>query len=179
MIIRNKTQFFQLWKEGVLGNRTRLWEDEREAYASNAPMIGFREVGKAGGGAWCGASHDKVLETASEWRKAGRKFIMDDFVPNEKQTLIGEVCRTHLGLRGEMGVTKLPMRPAKAAGLLLHRTGATILNLFDRYMDPSSRDDLNDLFDLYPDSAIEFACFSVNVGVFPHRNTMFWEVRNY
>jgi hypothetical protein len=46
-------------------------------------------------------------------------------------------------------------------------------------MDPSSRDDLDALFDLYPDAAVEFACFPHNLGIFPHRNTVIWEVRNY
>jgi hypothetical protein len=53
------------------------------------------------------------------------------------------------------------------------------LALLDRFMDPNSRADLDALLDLYPDAAVEFSCFSVNVGIFPARNTIFWETRNY
>ena len=51
--------------------------------------------------------------------------------------------------------------------------------LLNRFMDPSSRDDLDVLLEQYPEAAVEFACFSVNVGTIPRRNTVFWEVRNY
>ncbi len=31
----------------------------------------------------------------------------------------------------------------------------------------------------FPHHTIEFSIYEPNVGLFPHRNTMFWEVRNY
>jgi len=49
----------------------------------------------------------------------------------------------------------------------------------DRFMDPSSRDDLEQLFDLYPDATVEFTCYQMDLGTIPRRNTIFWEVRNY
>ena len=52
MQIRSKAEFFRLWEAGVLGNRTNLWRDPQDAYDSGAPEIGFREIGRAGGGAW-------------------------------------------------------------------------------------------------------------------------------
>lgn len=203
MRIKSKHEFFEKWEAGLLGNRTRLWRDPVEAYDwglnrcserkwkagtlttltdFELPEIGFRELrkpGTVGKGAWEKVPWHQVLKTAARWKAEGREFIMDDGAPDDKRTLTGEICRSWNGLGGILGVVQMPMREAMAKGLLLPRTGATILALLDRYMDPSSREDLNALLDLYPDAAIEFSCFTVNVGVFPHRNTIFWETRDY
>ena len=191
MKIRNKAEFFDLWEKGVLGNRTRLWRDPHDAYVWGSeqsckntsgiwlPEIGFREIGKSGGGAWTKVPWACVPSTSSMWESLGRKFIMDDGAPDNKRTLCGEIARTYRGLEGTLGVVQMPMREAMKKGLLLPRTGATVLALLDKYMDPSSRDDLNDLLDLYPDATVELSCFTVDVGVIPGRNTIFWEVRDY
>lgn len=196
MQIRNKQQFFEMWEAGLLGNRTRLWRDpltawywgrdanlSSETMPDNLPEIGFRELrkpGTVGAGAWEKVPWHRVLETAERWRTAGRQFIMDDGAPDDKRTLQGEICRTFRGLEGYLEVGGgLPMRPAMAAGLMKHRTYVETRMLLERYMDPSSREDLDALLELYPDAAIEFSCFTVNVGIFPGRNTLFWETRNY
>jgi len=180
MIIRSKRQFFELWEAGVLGNRTNLWHDPEVVLASGAPEIGFRELGFAGGGAWEKVPIDRFLETYQRWRDAGRRFVMDDGCPDWCRTLQGEIGRTYRGLEGWLDtVGQLPMRPAAAAGHMRPCSGATTLALLHRFMDPVSLDDLWALLDVYPDATIEFSCFAVDVGVFPNRNTLFWETRNY
>jgi hypothetical protein len=182
MRITSKRAFFEAWEAGILGNRTNLWRDPAAAYASGAPEIGFREIrpyGTAGKGAWEKVPRALVAETAARWREAGRQFVMDDGAPDDKRTLCGEICRTYRGWEGTLGVVRCPMREAMALGLLLPRTGATVLALLDRYMDPSSRGDLDDLLELYPDAVVELSCFDVDVGIFPGRNTIFWETRDY
>lgn len=178
--ITSKAEFFQLWKAGVLGNRNHLFDTLQQAIDSGFPEIGFRELGKAGGGAWCKAAREDVCGVYSTWVIAGRKFIMDSSAPNEQSTLIGEICRTFRGLEGHMGISNgLSMRAAMKQGLLIPRTGSTILAMFEKYMDASSQDDIQSLLELYPDATIEFACFSCDVGIIPNRNTLVWEVRNY
>lgn len=179
--IRNKAQFFELWKAGVLGNRTNLWDSVYEAIEDRATSFGFRQIGKTGGGAWTRVNTPaEAIEVSNEWRSLGRKFIVDDGCPDDKRILQGEICRTYKGMEGFLDTTsKLPMRQAIAAGHMKHCSYGTCIGLLNRYMDPSSRDDLDQLLELYPDAAIEFSCFSVNVGVFPNRKTIFWEVRNY
>lgn len=197
MEIRNKRKFFELWEAGVLGNRTRLWRDPEAAWSWGEwqsarrglphnlliPEIGFREIrkpGSAGAGKWEKVPWSCVFETADRWKAEGREFVMDDGVPNEKQTLMGEIVRTERGMEGFITLaTPLPMRPAMAAGLMKHRSYLETRLLLETYMDPSSRDDLDQILELYPDHAVEFSCFSVNVGILPHRNTMFWETRLY
>lgn len=196
MQIRSKAQFFELWEAGVLGNRTRLWRDPLTAWywgrdtnfssptmPDDLPQIGFRELrkpGTTGAGKWEKVPWHRVLETAERWKAEGRSFIMDDGCPDDKRTLQGEVCRTERGVEGYLEIGGgLPMRQAMAAGLMKHRGYLETRLLLEKYMDPSSQDDLDALFELYPDHAVEFSCFSVNVGVFPRRNTLFWECRLY
>lgn len=192
MIIRNKAEFFRLWEAGVLGNRTQIWHDPYLAWSwgfetsisrhlgPDFPRIGFRQIGISGGGKWEKVSYQKVFKTAEQWTKEGRKFIMDDGAPDEHRTLQGEICRTYRGLEGYLDrISKIPMRPAMAAGHMRHCSGSVVHALLDCYMDPNSRDDLFALLDLFPDATIEFSCFSVDVGIFPNRNTLFWETRDY
>jgi len=174
-----KAQFFQAWEQGLLGNRTQLWRDPASAYAYGVPEIGFRQIGQAGGGAWEKVPREQVFATADLWRALGRRFVMDDAAPNHLTTLCGEVGRTVRGLEGFLGVTGCSIREAAQRGLLKPYTGAAVLVLLDTYMDPSSRDDLEELLTLFPDHVVEFSCFGVNVGVFPNRNCIFWECRRY
>ncbi len=181
MKITSKQQFFDLWRAGVLGNRTQLWDSPLDAFASGVATIGFRQIGTAGGGAWCRVPRSEVLKTALDWQEAGRKFIMDDGVPNERSTIQGEVCRTFRGMESFLAIGHglPPMRQTIAAGLHRHYGYLQTRVLLGHYMDPSSRDDLEALLELYPDATVEFTCFDVNVGNIPGRNTMIWETRDY
>lgn len=191
MQIRSKRKFFELWEAGVLGNRTKLFHTLEEALSSGEKQIGFREVGKTGGGAWVlHKQKDSLTRLEFEvvvaveysiWVAKGRTFIMDNSVPNDHSVMQGEVIRTYNGLESFLAIGRglAPMRITMAQGLHKHRGGAETNVILERYMDPSSRDDLRDIMDLYPDAAVEFTCFDVNVGNLPHRNTIFWEIRNY
>ena len=200
MEIRSKKEFFKKSAEGLLGNRIQIFKDAHEASQSPTGRVGFREVGKTGGGAWCRVSSRLASKTHSEWTQAGRTFVMDCGIPEGKVTLQGEVVRTTKGLEGflcerrEMERSILtdrieyapllgrgvpPMRFTVKHGF--HRTTSYLETrmLLAKYMDAASRDDLDMLLEQYPDAAIEFACFSVYVGVIPRRNSVIWEVRNY
>jgi hypothetical protein len=181
MKITSKAEFYRLWEAGVLGNRTNIFHSATEAWKSGFPLIGFRQLGKAGGGKWERVSRSEIWTTAKRWEEDGAPFIMDSATYPavfEDITLQGEVCRTIRGLEGFMGYTPgLPMR--KAYPLMKPVSGSEILVLLDRWMDPSSIDDLRDLLDLYSDATVEFTCFTKDTGNIPGRNTIFWEVRCY
>lgn len=193
MNIPNKRAFFTLWEAGLLGNRPPLWRDVRDIPRS-IPRVGFRELGRAGGGAWTLVPRAEAEATAAEWTALGRTFVMDGSVPNDKTTLQGELRRTEDGMvsylceRASWACRQLfpplqpglpPMRQTIAAGWHRHRGYFETLELLNQYLDPSSRDDVDELFDLYPDAVIEFSAFSVNTGNIPGRNTIIWEVRCY
>lgn len=179
MEIRSKRKFYELWEAGVIGNRTLLWRNV-EDIPRNIAKVGFREMGR-GGGAWELVPRDQAEATAARWKAAGRNFIMDGSVPNDHSIMQGEVVRTHNGLESFLAIGHglPPMRQTIAAGLHKHRGSLETRLLLKTYMDPCSQDDLETLLDLYPDSAIEFTCFEVKTGMFPHRSTIFWEIRNY
>lgn len=211
MKIRSKAEFFRLWEAGVLGNRPVLFRTVEAALASGLPRIGFRELGKAGGGAWeLAEGVEKIKNVAWMWEVAGRKFIMDGSVPNDHSTMQGEVRRGEWGLESYLcsrdeWVSKLskgipcwiehlqkwgtatgkmypglpPMRETLKQGWHRHRGYLETKVLLDRYLDPSSRDDLDALLELYPDATIELTAFDIDTGVIPGRNTIFWEVRDY
>jgi hypothetical protein len=180
--ITSKAEFYRLWEAGALGNRTQLFYTLEEALASGVPTIGFRMAVKGGGGAWEKGSRDEAPLIHARWIAAGRTFVMDGSVPNDQTLVQGEVCRAFRGLESYLvvgGPGLPPMRQTMAAGL--HRSyGPTATRaILERWMDPSSQDDLYALLELYPDATIEFACFAVDVGVIPNRNTIFWETRDY
>lgn len=184
MEIRSKRKFYELWEAGVLGNRTQIFRTLEEVYASGVTRkIGFRQLSQ-GGGAWeLAETIDQVPEIYARWKAAGRNFIIDDGVPNDKTTMQGEICRTETGLYGFIAVATdgkglPPMRRSIAAGMHREYHRVAVRALMERYMDPASRDDVDALLDLYPDHVIEFACFSVKVGVL-RRQTIVWEVRLY
>lgn len=211
MKIRSKAEFFRLWEAGVLGNRPPLFRTVEAAIDSGLPRIGFRELGKAGGGAWeLVSSPFDVQVVAKKWERAGKKFIMDGSVPNDHSTMQGEVRRGEWGLESYLCVREHieyqlsqgipcwiehlqrwgtatgkcypglpPMRETMKRGWHCHRGYLETKVLLDRYLDPSSRDDLDALLELYPDATIELTAFDIDTGVIPGRNTIFWEVRDY
>lgn len=178
--IRTKREFFELWEAGLLGNKLRTWRDWREAYASGVSPVGFRQIGRAGGGRLDIVGHDQIPGMADTWAKAQLPYMICEAAPDERATIQGEVCRTVGGWAGLLGHVRegRRMRESMAAGDLVPVQGLQVLDLVNRYMDASSRDDLDALLEIYPDASVEFTCYTVKVG-FLQRNTIFWEVRNY
>jgi hypothetical protein len=181
--ISSKRKFYELWEDGCLGNRTQIFRTLEAALASGAQKVGFREVTR-GGGKWSKVENQFELPAMfAEWKARGRPFIMDDGAPNDRTTIQGELCRTYKGLEGFIAVADPvglpPMRISMAQGL--HRTyrRLEVRLLLEKFMDPASRDDVDALFEIYPDAAIEFACFDRMAGYLRGRNTIIWEVRNY
>jgi hypothetical protein len=180
--IRSKRQFYRLWEDGALGNRTQIFRTLEEAMSSGVQEVGFRAQG-AGGGAWEKAkTRDEVPAIFARWKASGRTFIMDDGVPNDRTTMQGEIVRTTASLEGFIAVAATrglpPMRQSIAAGMHRSYSWLQVRMLMAKFMDDPSRDDIDALLDLYPDHAIEFACFDCKVGNL-RRNTIIWEVRLY
>jgi hypothetical protein len=188
MEIRSKKEFYRLWESGCLGNKLRTWRDPRDAQRSGVPVVGFRYSDPKGGGApWWGVVDNKgIVDRFNEIVLTGfdpRYLVVCEAAPDERATIQGEVCRAlgYAGLSGLIGavVNGRRMRDSIAAGDLKPRTGSEVAVLLNTYMDPNSRYDLEQMLDLYPDAAVEFTCYAINVGDLRNRNTIFWEVRNY
>jgi hypothetical protein len=183
--IESKAEFYQLWRAGALGNRPRAWATADEALASGAPRIAIRS--SMAGRRWLGGAavsivrRDQLREALDLWAKANHgDYALDEPAPDALVTLQGEVCRGLRGWEGYFGVrTGLHMRVASMLGMLRPYSGVAVRTLLDCYLDPSSRDDVDALLEMYPDATIELAAYSVDVGIIPGRNTLIWEVRDY
>ena len=179
--ITSKAEFYRLWNAGALGYKLRTW-DSIEAFRDEPdqpPIVGLRQIGAAGGGAFWVGSTSEVWGQISDWQAANRKYTICEAAPDELGTLQGEVCRpAHVGWAGTMGLSRgLRMREAIAKGLLTPRSPAATRFLLKEYLSPASLDDLDAIFDLYPNATVEFTCYELNLD--RGRNTIFWEVRNY
>lgn len=178
--ISSKRQYYRLMEASCLGNTLRNWRSPDDAWNSGANLVGFREMGRAGGGVHTVVPRNRVHQTFADWVHSGRNFIMDEAAPDADVLLQGEICRTFRGYEGLLGVrTGSRMRDSIAKGLLRPVCGVVVKALLDQFLDPSSRDDVDALFDLYPDATIELASYPYYLGKLPARNTLIWEVRNY
>jgi hypothetical protein len=131
--IRSKRQFYRLWEDGALGNRTQIFRTLEEAMSSGVQEVGFRAQG-AGGGAWEKAkTRDEVPAIFARWKASGRTFIMDDGVPNDRTTMQGEIVRTTSSLEGFIAVAATrglpPMRHATTSTRCWISTRITRLSL--------------------------------------------------
>lgn len=180
MRIETKAKFYRLWEAGLLGNKLRAWRSYEEAHASGVPVVGFRQIGAAGGGRLDIVGRDDIHRTAFDWAVAGRQFMICEAAPDQFGTLQGEVYEVDgLGLRGMLGLSRgLRMRDAIARGLLTPRTHAETWILVRHYMDEGSQETLERLLADYPGAAVEFTCYDRRVGE-RDLNTIFWETRHY
>jgi hypothetical protein len=171
--IRTKSEFYRQWHAGSLGNRPRTWRTADELRASGWPNpVVIRSACTPGWKTVYGAPVEQALRIAPP----GATFnqLLDD----SRILLQGEAMRGERGIELTYSTVTKPMKVALAEESR-QATGLTARAILDHFLCPSSRDDLEALWDLYPDAVIEFGVYSRNLGDQPHRNTLIWEVRNY
>jgi hypothetical protein len=67
MEINTKAEFFRMWHQGLLGNRTRLTQNPQEAWDWGVEDYGFRRAQRGGGGGpWLGVRRP-LLGCLSVW----------------------------------------------------------------------------------------------------------------
>ena len=173
--VHSKLEFINRFLEGEFGNRTETWTSpdsyKKSGYAS---LVCLRS--KVPGGL---CLYDLEPKAALiHWEIFGQSHYLSAMAPNHLTTFQGEVVQALKSLDLQFSTAKLPMREALAfSSENVH--GAVASLLLQYYLNPQSMDWLNHLLDTYPGHAIEFSCFSVNLGILPGFNTLFWEVRRY
>jgi hypothetical protein len=181
--VENKRQAFALFHSGRLGNKFRTWDSVRDfVYSRYSGLATMRYKGTVMGKAWVAYNvpHDQVAAKAKEWIAEGADpmmIVVNESAPDERLTIQGELILTIKGLAFFYSTLKMKMRMAMTEGKQVYGMEATAL--LRRYCSPASYDDLMELFERFPDSAIEFSVYEMYVGCFPRRNTVIWEVRNY
>lgn len=173
--IRTKKQFYRLWSAGLLGNRLRCWDS---AAALGRAGFGGRVAVRssvAGGPCRYGLTVPEALEAGKGWPC---KPYFNEMAPDDNLRLQGEVAREVGGLCLTYSTTP-GLRMREALKTAKTARGVAAHAILGAYLWPASRDDLDALWDLYPDSVIEFSAYGCAVGDQRNRNTLIWEVRDY
>lgn len=177
---KSKAEFYERYQRGEFGNRPRSWpswEELRDSgYAGRVSIRDPRPMSPC----YYGVDVRDLLEGRLPEGcagLAGKKF--NESMPDELLTIQGQVWYD-LGLKLEYSrVPSIQFRAAVTPPNLRTATGVMARSLLTALMDPYSYDDLQTLFELYPEAVVEFSTYSANLGVMPSRNTVFWEVREY
>jgi hypothetical protein len=183
VIVENKRQAYALFHSGRLGNKFRTWDSVRDfVYSGYAGEVSMRYKGTFGGKAWFAynVKAKDVAAKAKAWIAEGANpmlIVVNESAPDERLTIQGELILTIKGLAFFYSMRKEKMRNAMLYGKQAY--GLESYSLLKRYCSPASYDDLMDMLEKYPDSAIEFSAYEMHVGCYPRRNTVVWEVRNY
>lgn len=184
MRVENKRQNFEKFGDGSYGNCLRQWASWGALVTRGyRDLVTIRYAGTSGGGR-C-EYNLPMAEVAGRllvWAAAGlepERIYFNETAPNAEALLQGEIVRDErFGYALHYSRVAAPMRAALLAAPENH-LGPGALLIVKRLMTPNSYEDLRALLEIYPDAAIEMSIFRRNVGSFPQRNTIFWEVRNY
>lgn len=99
-------------------------------------------------------------------------------MPDKHLIIQGEVMRSCENYYLTYTTIKRPMNRGLEEETL-YAEGMKALFLLKQNLFPSSYEDLQMLFDFFPNSIIEFSSYDIPVGNLKNRNTIIWEVRNY
>lgn len=160
---------YDLLQRGCFGNTARTWNSYEELIASGYNgLVGIRSL-EVGGIFLPYQTIQQAPRTASKY---------SEMQEDSSVLLQGELYRSVEGLYLLASTVKSHMREALRLGGKHYWLIAAYAQLHT-YLWPSDYDALMELLSEYPESVIEFSCYSKAVGIIPNRNTIIWEVRNY
>lgn len=181
-IISDKTESIRRWQAGEFGNLLLSWPD-LDAYKASGYSgdVVLRYKGTGGGG-WCayGAPQENVDATVAQWLQEGAergRIYVNESQSDEGLVIQGEVMRSADYFSLRYSTLKKKMRDALAEDQK-HVGGLSAVLILRSCLDNASWEQLNHLFDVYPDSVIEFSTWDHPIGDMGW-NTVIWEVRNY
>ena len=179
--IPNKARMYTLLGTGALGNTLQTWDSAdavlRSDYTGN---VAIRARQRNNPICLYDLPQEDLLATMRQEGILGRQDLVFCEAPLDKhRTIQGELCELPWGrLYWHYSRAKMPMRPAlKYYGR--HAYGIKARSLLREHADPSSLDDIDALLERHPGATIEFTCYRVPIGIWPHRRVIIWEVRNY
>ena len=175
----------------MLGNRVLNWNSYQEILSSGWRGGGcMRSIrGVARKAAEYDIPFSDVKEAIKRWKINGIdewQIKFNQSMPNDEIVIQGEIIDLAGPEAGALQAScsllysnvKKPMNLALAEEQK-QAHGLTALMLLKANMDASSLDDIAAIFQMFPETTIEFTTYSINVGIIPHRNTVIWEVRSY
>ena len=179
-MIRNKAEYYALWKAGVLGNRPRTWATRQEFTASGysgPTTVRFLQADRKGA-----VTHVPAKEAACLFPDEDGNIFWNESMPDDRLLIQGEACVPPPALGGliTVGFDDTPGRSMRQA--IPHfrwLRGAGALYLLRTRCTPDSYEDIRDFLEMHEGCTVEFSVYALEVGHQPHRNTIIWEVRNY
>lgn len=182
-IIKNKADYYFLYERGFFGNKVLTWnsleEIEKSGWDKGICIRGTRGIPRDK--ARYNFNFEEAKNYVGQLKREGippEKLTFNQSMPDEELTIQGEIMRSKNFYELTYSTIKEPMNRALEKETL-HAEGLTALNLIKNNFCPSSYANLQNLFDLFSDSVIEFSCYRIPVGNLKNRNTIIWEVRNY
>ncbi len=186
MIINNKLKMYKLLMKGEFGN-TALHTTVSKLNLVDKKRINNIRLRYAGGpGSRYRPFTNKSFpinltnKYINQWIKKGfdkNRIIISQAIADKERILQGELT---LYLNGyellytlEPGDMRTALKKSKRA------TGLKAKMILEKFIDPSSMEDLIFLLNKYPNHVIEFTVLKSETGTIPNRNTIIWEVRNY
>jgi hypothetical protein len=182
-IIPTKDDYYFLYEKGFLGNKPLTWNSIGEIKKSGwKKEICIRgKMGIPRGKSRFNLTIEESIDYIKQLKEEGippEKLTFNQSMPDEYLIIQGEIMRSEEIYSLTYTTVKKPMNRAFEEETL-HAKGLTALNLVKGSLSPSSYTDLQTLFDLFPNSIIEFSAYNILLGNLPNRNTIMWEVRNY
>ena len=169
---RNKHDFYRRWLRGEFGNMPRSWESVEALRASGYNgLLSVRSKTPAG-------RMETNVPVAEALSRSWHNVVFQETMPDPELVIQASIGYDPSGIWIEYCLEpNINFREA------MHRSiqaqGLEALFILKRYVDPSSYDDIMDLVQRFPNAVIEIATFRRHVGVWPHRNTVIFEVREY
>jgi len=187
--IKDKEDYYFLYEKGFFGNKALTWNSVEEIAKSKWDKLicirGKRGIPRSK--SRFNFTFEETINYLNELEREGiprEKMTFNQSMPDENLTIQGEVTREGklVGRSADYiyltySTIKEPMNLALEKETL-YMQGLNALFKIKGVMDAPSYDNLNELFELFPESVIEFSCYDIPVGNLK-RNTIFWEVRNY
>lgn len=181
--IDTKKEYYLLYEEGLLGNKALTWKSYDEILKSGwkGPICIRSSSGTVRKNVRYNVPLEKAEEEISKMSRDGIKkqdMAFNQSMPDKNLLIQGELSLTEHGLYILYTLVKKPMNLALKEQSF-HSWGLKARLLLESHLWPSSLSDIYSLFELFPDSVIEFSAYRFPVGDIPGRNTIIWEVRNY
>ena len=182
MIIRNKKDFYELYKKRAFGNRALAWDSLEELNSSDhTGDICIRGIGMPREWVKYNVPRKNTqieIEILKQKKFPIEKLRFNEAMPDHNLLIQGEIRLSHSHIDLTYTTLKKPMNQGLKEEEL-HTNGLQAIHILKSNFYPSSYADLQVLLEKYPNSVIEFSTYSCQVGEIPGRNTVIWEVRNY
>lgn len=202
MRIKDKAQFRAMWLAGKFGNKPRVWRSYDEIVAAGYHgNVAFRMHVPNSKHTRYGVQASQIPTALEELSRVGiqakdvwfnesapddRLVLQGEYFDGEKGPALYDRCLTYSRAKTQMKTAlALPLHGGlnyfgpNNDQFRRETEGINTELLLQSVMNCNSWDDFNELRELYPGHVIEFSVYDHCVGDCPHRNTLFWEIRDY